>query len=282
MTLLMSVPFLVEASAAPRLKASRPLWLLLLALNFGGLIVTQSRGGLLGLAAGLFILMKQRIKSWVVVGGICVSGLVLLVAASGINDRQTVVREEGQVDASAQGRIDAWIAGGRMLMYNPITGVGLFQVTDNYSSYAVNPIDWRPKTSHNAFVQCAAETGFLGFTPFIGLVLLAAWSDFRLLREIPPNATDLERVLLRSQLATLAAVMVAAFFLSVAWSWFFYIVVAQAAASHRVWLTMPDVLTRHRTALARFYERTGQRDPGPTPAATPSTWGPSPQRPEPV
>ena len=252
MTLLMSVPFLVEATLSPKMRLSRPLWLLLLLLHLGGLIATQSRGGLLGLGAGLFVLMKMRIQSWTIVAAICAAGLAALVTVAGIGERQTTVSHQGGMDASAQGRIDAWIAGARMLAYNPITGVGLFTVHTNYSAYAVNPVDWRPKTSHNAFVQCAAETGLLGITPFVTLVLLAAWSGLRLLREIPHEASPLERAFLRSQLATHAAVMVAAFFLSVAWSWFFYIIVAQLATSHRVWLTMPEVLESHRAATKVF------------------------------
>lgn len=243
LTLLMSVPFLAEAALSRRAGKWRALWLVLLALNLGGLLVTQSRGGLLGLGAAGFVFTRQRIRSTVLVLGMMGVALAGLILVSGITERATVTGYQGSVvDASARGRLDAWIAGGRMLAYNPMTGVGLDQVTDMYSYYAVNPIDWRPKTSHNAFVQAAAETGLLGITPLLALVAMAFWSTWRLLTEAPPDTTPTEAALLRSQLGTLAAVMVSACFLSVAWSWFFYIVIAQAATSHRVWLTMPEVL----------------------------------------
>ncbi len=267
MALLMSVPFTAEATLSPKLKRSRPLWILLLLLNVAGLIVTQSRGGLLGLGAAGFIILRQRVRSTAMVGGFMAAALAALVIVSGVSDRATVVGHDNSVvDASARGRLDAWVAGGRMLAYNPVTGVGLFRVTANYSYYAVNPIDWRPKTSHNAFVQAAAETGFLGFIPFMSLVFMAFWSDWRLLREIPDDASPLQRALLRSQLSTLAGVMVAAFFLSVAWSWFFYIVIAQAAVSHRVWLTMPEVLDRRAAEAAETAAANVTIDVDPTPA----------------
>ena len=244
MALLMSIPFLAEASFSPKMKVSRPMWMLFLFLNLGGLIVTQSRGGLLGLGVAGFVFLQYRLKNIVLVGGLCFVGLLGLVTVAGIGERQTVAAHDGGMDASARGRIDAWVAGGRMMLYNPLTGVGLFQVHEMFGAYAVNPVEWRNKTSHNAFVQCGAETGLLGLTPFLALVLMAFWSTFRLIREIPPDATPMQRAFLQSQLGTLGAVMMASVFLSVAWSWFFYIVIAQAATSHRVWLTMPEVLTK--------------------------------------
>jgi putative inorganic carbon (HCO3(-)) transporter len=242
MALLMSVPFLAEAAFSPKMKVSRPIWMLLLFLNLAGLIVTQSRGGLLGLGVVAFVFLQYRLKNIVLVGGLCFVGLLGLVTVAGIGERQTVAAHGGGLDASARGRLDAWVAGGRMLIYNPLTGVGLFQVHEMFGAYAVNPVEWRNKTSHNAFVQCGAETGLLGLTPFLALVLMAFWSTFRLIREVPPDATPIQRAFLQSQLGTVGAVMMASLFLSVAWSWFFYIVIAQAATSHRVWLTMPAVL----------------------------------------
>lgn len=244
LTLLMAVPFLMEASLGHGKRTSRLVWTLLLLLNIAGIVFTQSRGGFLGLGAAAFVVLRSRVRSTVVVGGFLVVALIGLMLLSGVAQRQTVVAHNGGIDASAQGRLDAWYAGARMVQANPITGVGLFQVTANYPYYAVDPIDWRPKTSHNAFVQAAAETGLLGFVPLMGLVLLAFRSNLRLLLEPPPGATPLQRALLRSHLATLGGVMVAAFFLSAAWSWFFYIVIAQAGTSHRVWITMPEVLSR--------------------------------------
>lgn len=261
MTLLMAVPFLIEATLSRRVGRARLFWGLLLVVNIAGIIVTQSRGGFLGLGAATFVIMRSRIRSTALVGAAIVVALAGMVVLSGITERQTVVRHEGGMDASAQGRIDAWIAGGRMLLYNPITGVGLFQVTANYSDYAVNPIDWRPKTSHNAFVQAAAETGFTGIIPFVGLVVLGFLSSWRLRKERPPDASPTEDAFLRSLFPTMAGVMVAACFLSVAWSWFFYIVIAQAGTAHRVWITFPEVLQRQAEQRAGAAER-GRRSRG--------------------
>lgn len=252
MALLMSVPFLAEATFSPKMKASRPIWALLLLLNLGGLIVTQSRGGILGLGVAGFVFLQLRVKNMVLVGGLCLVGLVGLAAVSGIGARQTTVSHDGGMDASARGRIDAWVAGGRMMLDDPLTGVGLFQVHKMFGTYAVNPVEWREKTSHNAFVQCGAETGLLGLTPFLALVFMAFWSTFRIAREIPEGVTPMQRAFLRSQIGTLGAVMMASVFLSVAWSWFFYIVIAQAATSHRVWLTMPEILEKKRLQDERY------------------------------
>ncbi len=245
--LLMSVPFLAEATLHPRLRAKRGFWAVLLVINLAGIVVTQSRGGLLGLAAALYVVMRRRIASRAVTAVLVGVALVGTVMYSGITERQTVVLEGGPIDASARGRIDAWYAGARMFKANPLTGVGLLQATPMYNYYAVNPIDWRSKTSHNIFVQAAAEAGLLGLLPLCMLVLFAFLTDWQLQFNRPRDATPTEDVFLQSRFATLVGMMVGSLFLSVAWSWFPYIVIAQSATAHRVWITMPEVLERHRS-----------------------------------
>lgn len=240
LALLIGFPFLVEATLGTR-GWKRFAYGVLMVLTFAGILATQSRGGLLGLSAGMYFLVWRRLKSHVLTMSLGVVALAGLVTVAGIGDRQTTARaDDAMIDTSAQGRLDAWVAGGRMLRYHPITGVGINQVAFQFTTYAVNPVSWRPKTSHNMFVQCAAETGLTGLIPFCMLVLSSLHINWRLRRKIPPDTDPLEAAFRRAQFSNMIGVCVSGFFLSVAWYWFPYILFAQAATSERIWLGLDN------------------------------------------
>lgn len=236
LTLLMAFPFLLEATLSRR-GASKLLYALLALVVFAGIINTQSRGGLLGLAAGGYVVAWQRTKNHTFTAAVGVAALLFLVGVAGIADRQTTATAAGaMIDTSAQGRIDAWIAGILMLIFNPIDGVGIDQVHLQFSNYAINPVSWRPKTSHNVFIQVAAETGFAGLVPFTALVFSSLHIAWRLRRKLPEGLPERELAFRRGLFPSMLGVMVAAMFLSVAWYWFPYILFAQAATAERIWL----------------------------------------------
>ena len=232
---LMATPFLAEAwLGAKGLKK----WFLgaLLLLPVGGILVTQSRGGLLGLAVGSFVLLSGRIKSRAVTFSLV--GLILAagIALSGVSERADTQGASG-IDLSAQGRLDAWKSGFNMFTHHPLTGVGFKMFNDYYLDYALDPAEWQAgKSAHNAFVLCLAETGLLGFVPFMMLVWYSVRVNQRLRRRPPPDTTAAEGAVLRSQLANLAAVLTSAFFLSVTWHYYLFILFVQAASNEAIFL----------------------------------------------
>lgn len=78
-------------------------------------LLTQSRGGLLGVMAILAVLGLRLIKSKTVLIAVCVVGTLGLFAAAGISGRQSGgagdIAEGSMVDESAQGRLWVWAAG---------------------------------------------------------------------------------------------------------------------------------------------------------------------------
>lgn len=235
LALLMSFPFLLSACIETR-GGRRAAFVVLLALVFGGIIATQSRGGILGLGAGLFFLLKHRIKSKAVVYGAVGLAVAGLVTVMGVKSRQGL--GSGGIDESAQGRIDAWESGLRMFKAHPLFGVGVEAFPANYQLYAVNPVDWRQKATHNTYIQALAETGMAGIVPFMMLLGLSVRAASRLPKDQAPRG--LERALLASQLPNMVGVLVSAFFLSMAWSWFPYILIAQQAAYERTFGAAPS------------------------------------------
>lgn len=225
LTLLMGMPFAV--SAFMRLKGfARALALVASVVLIAGIVATQSRGGLLGCMAALYVLLRKRFNSKILVYGIVAVALVGMVAMMGIAARQGL--GGGGLDESAQGRLDAWYAGARMFRANPVLGVGFSQFLWNYFDYVVDPAEWKMLEAHNTWIQVIAETGLMGFIPFCGLLFVTVKTAWQL-SIVEPSARA-ERALSEAPLATVAAIGVCCFFLSQGWNWFLYILIAQTMA----------------------------------------------------
>lgn len=203
-----------------------------------GLLATQSRGGLLGVMAvvGVFAWNRVRNKALLVSGG-GVAGAGLFVAA-GIGER-SVVQEGGgvgEIDASAEGRLHAWEAAVNMALSNPLTGVGVDNFVENFYYYTPQ---WggMAKAVHSTWFQVMGEAGFLGFVLFVSLVAatalssVAAWRRLGGLRD--PEADRL-RDAMEAVIATLAGFCISGTFLTQAFTWPFYILLAFLVAGRRM------------------------------------------------
>ena len=203
-----------------------------------GLLATQSRGGLLGLVAvlGVFAWNRVRSKALLIAGG----GLaaVVLFLAAGIGER-SVVQEGGgvgQIDASAEGRLHAWQAAFNMALANPLTGVGIDNFVENFYFYTPK---WggMAKAVHSTWFQVMGEAGFLGFVLFVGLVASTALSGvatWRRLGGLHDPAAGRLRDGLEAVIAALAGFCISGTFLTQAFTWPFYILLALLVAGRRM------------------------------------------------
>jgi O-antigen ligase len=236
--LLTSIPFLLEAVVLARGRGRLGVAILLIAAG-GGLVSTVSRGGILGLSAAMFWILSKRLASRAMALGIVAAMASGAAVVGGLADRTSGGSSpEGELDESAQARLDAWKAGGRMMMRRPASGVGLGQFMYNYESYASDAVIWGHLDAHNAYVKAGAETGPVGLLMFLGLLGTAGISARRLENEAQ-DSDPLIQAAATSALPTLMAVLVAACFLSQCWSWFLYLLVVEIAALERVMLVVP-------------------------------------------
>jgi len=202
-----------------------------------GIVATLSRGGMLALAAGSYFSVRYFVKSRLfVVGGLAL-GLAVFVVASGVAERKSGAVGAGEIDESAQGRLDAWKAGGRMVMRHPLLGVGLQRFADNFDAYSANPVFWGKHETHNSYIKAASETGLLGFIPFVVLVARTLWSGWLLRRRAGAAATAAHEAVMGASFSNAVGFFAAAFFLSQCWGWFFYILFALTDATHRTFGT---------------------------------------------
>jgi O-antigen ligase len=239
LTILMATPFLFTATLESR-GAKRVFFGTSAFLALGGVVSTLSRGGLLGLFSATYLLLRSYGVSRTKIGVALMVAAVPVVAASGLTERASGAVGGDEIDESAQGRLDAWKAGGRMVMRRPVLGVGFGRFPDNFDAYSSNPVFWGRHETHNSYIKAVSETGLLGFVPFMALIVLAVVDARRLEREGRPSPRGLGRALRLGMLPNLAGFLVSAFFLSQCWGWFLYILVAQVAATSRALRLAPD------------------------------------------
>ncbi|MBD1582146.1 O-antigen ligase family protein [Pseudoalteromonas sp. S16_S37] len=204
-----------------------------LMLVISGVIATQSRGGLLGIAAVMSFFIYQRVKNPIIVGAIGLVGMLAMMLFAGISDRQSGGASEEGVDASAMGRIYAWQAAINMALSNPLTGVGVNNFFVNYYFYSPH-WDGKNHAVHSTWFQVLGETGFVGLLVFIMLIV----GIFRSLARIERlNALNKDNQLIVNSMALKAGMigfMVSGTFLTQAFTWPLYIILSLTIALEKL------------------------------------------------
>jgi probable O-glycosylation ligase (exosortase A-associated) len=128
-----------------------------------------SRGAMLSMGvvgAVSFILLRKRPLHYLVFAGVV--ALVISLAGKEVTKRfETTFAEEGQRDASAQSRVDLARTCVRMMLDNPVFGVG----PDHFSNHSWK-YGWTPgKQAHTTWLQAGAELGIPGMILLVGFYL---------------------------------------------------------------------------------------------------------------
>jgi putative inorganic carbon (hco3(-)) transporter len=120
------------------------------------ILLTHSRGALVGLGAMLFFGARKRLGTTrtLVVGAVMMAGVLATSFGGG--------RAFSTQESSAGDRIDAWYAGFTMFKSSPLFGIG-------YESFG----DHHHLTAHNSFVLCFAELGLFGYFFWLAMIVTA-------------------------------------------------------------------------------------------------------------
>ncbi|GEK15325.1 oligosaccharide repeat unit polymerase [Aliivibrio fischeri] len=199
---------------------------------FWAIIATQSRGGLLGIMAVFGIYGLQRIKSKALLLSIAILAGGILFAVAGISDRASGGSAEAGVDASAMGRLYAWEAAFKMALANPLTGVGLDNFYSNYFYYSPH-WDGLNHAVHSTWFGVLAETGFLGLSIFIALIVVLIKNANHTLQSVKAVKDRIDPAIYTSAQAVFAGLMgtiVSGTFLTQGFNWPIYILAALVVA----------------------------------------------------
>jgi probable O-glycosylation ligase (exosortase A-associated) len=212
-------------------------WRLLFRIAFfcgaASVLLTYSRGGLLGLSvilAALALKSRHRILSIAMIG-VCAFMFLSFAPAPWMERMQAFFG--GNLDASAEERLTSWQFAWHLASDFPVTGGGLECFTpelfQRYSSR--DPLTYlQGHTSsgpHSIYFQVLGEQGFVGLGIFLSL-LASCWFSSRRLRRLVRGKPDLAWIARYSQIVevSIMAYMVSGAFLGRAYFDLYFQVVA--------------------------------------------------------
>jgi len=212
---LLCLPLALEWSGSGRRPAERLYCLGCLVLGLAATMVAASRGGFLGLLAGMgFIAWRSRSRARsLAVGGALLIAFLLVSPSSPL--RRILSPAHSDVEAK-DARLGLWEAGLRMVRDHPLAGVGLGNFKHAVGDYGEAEGDvWR--MAHNAYLEIAAEMGLPGLAAFVGVIYLSCRSMDRLGRQVRRSGPALLHEASAGIQAGLIGFAVALFFVS---GWF--------------------------------------------------------------
>ncbi|MFH1898225.1 MAG: O-antigen ligase family protein [Candidatus Desantisbacteria bacterium] len=165
----------------------------LLLMQLSTILISQSRGGLLGLAGVLIWMLFRGLIGfrWKMVGIIAMifllSAGILFGTEAGEKciKRLDTMKNYQQDKGSAMKRIVLWQAGILMIKDHPITGVGLKNYILTFPEY--NPY-LRPQTPHNTYILFGSESGIPGLGLYLLLLIFYFKTIFDIRKKIDKNS----------------------------------------------------------------------------------------------
>lgn len=147
-----------------------------------GVILTYSRGALLGLAVVLtaIVLQSRRKVFAVLMLGLFAMFIISVAPAAWMSRMDNFVH--GNLDESAQGRLNAWHFAWALASQYPITGGGFDTFTaDLFERFTPG---LRSAGPHSIYFQALGEQGFVGLAIFLSLLGSCFFSLWRLQRRV--------------------------------------------------------------------------------------------------
>ena len=174
----------------------RPLWALGVLSGLIGLALSQSRGGMVGMAAGFAIVLALivprmrlslvRLAPVGLIGALALLTISIGIVAAGV---RTLSNEETLVTSSnfaVQERLSHWTAAVEMAKEHPFVGVGAGNYDLNYRDFTQ---EWRFRIgrghAHDTYLHFLAQSGVVGLTAYIALLLGVSLIIVRTIRILP-------------------------------------------------------------------------------------------------
>ena len=186
--LAMSVPVTAAFAWAARTWPRRLLLGCLLLFELLVLLLTQSRGAMLGIVAALMVVAVARDRRWAWGAALIVVVVAVVVAIVGVQPALDLVMGGlgGSTVQSAAGRLELFSRAIYMLEDFPFTGVGLgmFSRVLNvlYPLFLVGPETELPH-AHNIFLQAGVDHGMPGLIAYLALIILLGVMGIQTIRQ---------------------------------------------------------------------------------------------------
>jgi O-antigen ligase len=222
-----SLPFMFFLLGRTRLL--RPLLLGAIGLVSAAIVLSLSRGALVGLAAGflLFVLTdRRRLQVTVTAGAVAAVGTLFVIHSNPQRFHESLVLKQQIAQQNVSTRFGAWSAAARLATDHPLLGVGPGNFQFHYNALTGQPLGTFTLTvAHNALLDVGAELGLVAMC-LLGLYLLLAF--FRLTATIQRGYGD--EGFVRTLRISLTIAIVSAMFLSEQYFLPFWLIGGLAAA----------------------------------------------------
>jgi putative inorganic carbon (hco3(-)) transporter len=209
------------------------------ALCLAGILISLSRGGLLGVAAAMVIAIlvggrwRARVLALAGVLAVLAVGYFAFVASLPAKQRVLDVGAEG-----GTGRLDLWTVGLRMIEAHPLNGIGSGQFPISSVHYLLRPgliqsgafILSTPKVAHNTYLNVTAELGLVGGVLFVGLIAFCIGCALVAIRRVKRAEDECMEILLRGFVVAIGGYLVTLLFLSESTAKLFWILLGLGPA----------------------------------------------------
>jgi O-antigen ligase len=202
-----------------------------------GILLSLSRGGLLGLAGAIVVAIvvagrwRPQVIAFALATAVAAIGYFALFASLPAKERVTNV-------GGGTGRLDLWTVGWRMVEAHPTRGVGTGQFQTASVHYLLRPgaiqrgdfILSTPKVAHNTYLNILAELGVIGGVLFAGIVLFSVGCMHLAARELHRRGDEGFEILVRGLLTGVGGYLVTLMFISENYSKLLWVVLALGPA----------------------------------------------------
>lgn len=202
-----------------------------------GVIATSSRGGQLGVAATVIVLVaksKYKMRAFLALVLVAVSAWTLMPEA-----QKQRFYSAGD-DPTSRARLTYWENGLEIMRRHPILGIGYENWTPYYIKYYEGeggPSAWlKGQVPHNIFIEAGAELGYTGLLAFLFLIGSTLYLNRETRRLAPRCRGDPSffRYMAHGLDAALAGYLVSGFFVTVLYYPYFWINLAMTSALYTV------------------------------------------------
>ncbi|MFZ4757224.1 MAG: O-antigen ligase family protein [Burkholderiaceae bacterium] len=209
-----TLPFIWYMAFTLKHKLLRAAIWLIVPFAWHAIFLTGSRGGLLGMAVVLgVIVMRSGQRHYGVLLIAAFIGAFVWQAGDTMKERAASI-DDYRDDESATGRLDAWKAASKMMATHPLTGVGPGAFTRAFPSFS----EAFPLQAHNTYFQIGAEYGPLAAIALLTAIAASLLTLYRRGNEIarlPPSPeTALLKAINEATLTGLAGLLTCTMFLS--------------------------------------------------------------------
>jgi O-antigen ligase len=188
----------------------RPVVVALIGLFCAAIMLSLSRGALVGIGVGIAFLLvidRRHVRLILVAGLIGLATALFVIHSNPAQFQESILLKQHVAQQNVSTRLDAWSVAAQLAADRPFTGVG----PGNFPHYYLSLTDHPPGTfglavAHDAYLDIAAELGIVAMLLFVLYLGVTYVRLHHLMRGEPEDAMTAEALLVSLVIAMVCAV----------------------------------------------------------------------------